>query len=336
MSLFKHEINRNQKGMSLLEVLLALAILSVVAIYLSRMVAFVESGNKVDQTFDRMEKITRHIKVYYLSHETVPSPAETPPDSVPVDDGLFNLPQKYRFDAWGQYFFYDTTDTIVGCKVNGHNAAGVLISLGANQVKDYTVTDSNVYTGGGDDLLVPITVEEEAWQIVMAELDVLEKRVMAYDRIFAGINNNKLFDIYDPSLFVGPPPGCDDLYPNPTNLESYRLVDETGCVKATGSGEDCSFTVTEMDNEGGNDPNCGRASIDECLTKEGLENFLVLYGLGANDSRSESFRYYSDPWGNSYQWGDSTIFSPDNRRYHVFYSMGPDRIINSKDDMTPY
>jgi len=344
MSLSKCVINRDQKGISLLEVLLALAILSVVAIYLSRMVAFVESGNKVDQSFDRMEKISRYIKVYYLSHEIVPSPVENPPDSVPLDDGLFNLPQKYRFDAWGQYFSYFKAPTIVGFKVNGHNAAGVLISLGANQVKDYNNTDNNVYTGGGDDLLVPIVVEQEAWQIVMAELDVLEKRVMAYDRIFAGIDNNpyepgdppdipsKGAWIYVHSPPIEPPPPYELYKEIPENPKSYSLVDEDGCVSATGSGEGCLPTgIDEMSK----DPSCGRAIIGECLMMNGLKDLLVLYGLRSNDLWREGLRYYSDPWGNPYKWGDSATFSPDDRRYCVFYSTGPDGI-NSKDDMTPY
>ena len=48
--------HRHQKGISLLEILLALAIVAAVTIYITKMVNFVESGNKVDQSFTGKNK----------------------------------------------------------------------------------------------------------------------------------------------------------------------------------------------------------------------------------------------------------------------------------------
>jgi hypothetical protein len=49
--------------------------------------------------------------------------------------------------------------------------------------------------------------------------------------------------------------------------------------------------------------------------------------------------YRTDPWGNLYQWGNGNNLDPDNRRYHVFFSMGPDGQVDGDDlddDVTPY
>jgi type II secretory pathway pseudopilin PulG len=342
--------HRHQKGISILEILLALAIVAAITIYLTNMVSFIESGNKVDQSFERMKRIVLQAKTYYLSHETLPAPSVNPADSVPVDNQQLNLSQKHRLDAWGQYFLYfeaTTTGTIVSFTVNGRDAAGVLISLGPNQTQDYDGTVPNVYTGGGDDLLVPITVEEEAWQIVMSELDVLDKRVMAYDRVFAGIDNdagdtnNDGGYIYFPPQAVLPP-GYS--YRNPST-DSFFLVDEDGCVAVDAlpgatrwSG--CIYKGTDPNNpatRANNDPNCGRATIDACPTAlDALNDLLTLYGLTDPGDRT-------DPWGNQYQWGNGLTLATSDRRYHVFYSMGPDGRTNSVeshadslDDITPY
>lgn len=343
---FKMFIHRRQRGISLLEVLLALAIVAAVTIYLTRMIGLVESGNKVEQSLDRMKQIGRQAKTYYLSHETLPDPSTTPAQGVPVDNQQLNLTQKYRFDAWGQYFLYfkaTTLDAIVGFKVNGRDAAGVLISLGPNQTKDYDDSSPDVYIGRGDDLLFPITLEEEAWQIAMDELVALDKRVIAYDQLFAGIDNGG-DHIYERPTAAMPDPSYS--YGGDPPLDSFYLVDEDGCDRAQGGvgwlnsclyrGTNPSSPATRLTN----DPNCGRATLDDCDSTWGgsvvLESLLELYGI-------EDPGYQTDPWGHLYQWGNGSDIMPTDRRYHVFYSMGPDGQTNvdethpdSLDDITPY
>ncbi|RZB36045.1 MAG: hypothetical protein SRB2_02550 [Desulfobacteraceae bacterium Eth-SRB2] len=336
-----------QKGISLIEILLALAILMTIAVYLSRMVRFIDAGDKAEQCLVRMNHIAIQIKNFYRGRQTLPEPATDPSNSVPVQQ--LNLSQKHRLDTWGQYFEYRRSSDadIVGFRVDGRKAAGVLISLGPDQEKDYEgIPEENPeeFTTRGDDRLLPITVEKEAWEIVMAELEVLDKQVMAYDRVFAGIENGG-GDIYvaptanmpDPSYSYGPAPP----------MESFYLVDEDGCVAANShwfGGEGCLPTRTDRTfnpdvyDPDANDPNCGRATIDACASR--LENILVLYGLADDTVAAISSRYYTDPWGHAYEWGNGDPLSSKavlkaDRRYHVFYSRGPDGLFGTDDDITP-
>lgn len=331
---------RYQNGISILEILLALAIVAAVTIYLTRMVGFVESGNKVDDSFDRMTKIVQQTKAYYLSQEALPAPVGSPLDDVPVDLQQLNLSQKHRLDAWGQYFIYIRASTITGFQVNGREAAGILISLGPNQTKDYDDSVIDVYTSGGDDLLVPITVASEAWQIVMTELEMLDKLVMAYDRVFAGIDNDA-GDTTTDGGYIYFPPSTANIGPytvnfsDPSDDRSFFLIDESGCVRADPAGCASGLPITNITN----DPNCGRATIDDCANP--VNAILTRYDLSDPS-------YQTDPWGNPYQWGLGDGVSPSSlsqsdRRYHVFYSMGPDGVThpdesnaNSLDDIVPY
>ena len=53
--------------------------------------------------------------------------------------------------------------------VDGNVCAGVIISLGPNQALDYTSTGApaTVYTTGGDDILVPVDVSQQAVEIAL-------------------------------------------------------------------------------------------------------------------------------------------------------------------------
>lgn len=358
----------NQKGISILEILLALVIVAVIAFYSTRMIHLVDAGNKADQCFDRMTDIAVRIKDFYRSQETLPEPVENSAiaaitetaGEVPVN--RLNLSQKYRLDTWGKYFLYyrpikqdeffgkDITD-IAGCQVDGRFAAGVLISLGPDQKPDYIFDDTTnplKFTTAGDDLLLPINVDIEAMDIVVADLEVLDKRVSAYDRHFAGIDNRNVEARRDRHNYIHTdevPPDPYPPYPDPTEnpdlpdnrrfLDLYYLLDADGCIRAVGgtrarSGVGCLPEPPVNDLE--NDPNCGRATINDCESSDGvltvLNDILAIYGL--------SERNLTDPWGNFYQWGNSTTFGPDDRRYHLFYSMGPDGEVGTDDDISTY
>jgi prepilin-type N-terminal cleavage/methylation domain-containing protein len=342
-------MHRRQEGLSLLEVLLALAILAIVTIYLSRMVQFVDLGNNTDRCFKRLKEVSSQMKGFYRSHQILPEPAVTPPDSIPVGVQQLNLSQKYRLDTWGRYVQYFRATNIIGYRVDCRIAAGVLISLGPNQTQDYTVTEADPpqarqFTTRGDDILVPIMLEEEAWDNVMEELEVLDKWVSAYDRVFAGIDNdydddtNLLAFRFDPEP-PEMPPECPDYFA-PGDLSSYHQVDEDGCSAARGETEFDYLPTAGMTN----DPNCGRATIDE--RRDPLNDILVLNRL--RDIPGEVLvleQYRTDPWGNAYQWGRSPDYPPNDPRYHLFYSMGPDGqsdppcVDNANcliDDITPY
>lgn len=343
MKFSNNKTARSQKGISLIEILLALTILGVIGFYFTEIISLVDQGDKNDRCITRMYEISDQVKNFYKGRQTLPEPLPNPViDSVLATAGevpvqQLNLAQKYRLDPWGQYFLYarpikqdaldrEITD-IIGYKVDGRDAAGVLISLGPNQKVDYEF-DGSEFTTLGDDLLLPVTLENEAFEIALEALDVLNKRVSAYDRHFAGINNNPDKSLLDPERIPEPPeapPECPDIecevddpgIPDP-------LVDEDGCVPAVADEGELCIPIPPV-NFLTNDPNCGRASIDACEdVSVALNRMMNIYGLGSN--------YTIDPWGNYYQWGNSEAIETNDRRYHVFYSMGPDGETDTADE----
>ncbi len=367
MTYSNNKITCSQKGISLIEILLALAILGVIGFYFSGMITLVDQGDRTDRCLARMNEIADQLKEFYRGRQNLPDPSENAAletilanaGEVPVQQ--LNLAQKYRLDTWGQHFLYarpvkqdgrgqEITD-IAGFKVDGRDAAGILISLGPNQKADYDQNDTE-FTTSGDDMLLPITLEKEAFEIAMEALEVLDKRVSAYDRHFAGIDNRDLPNTpidnlktsYEHTAPVPPLPYPP--YPNPIvsdpeapgyhpdredflRSENYLLIDADGCAPASGGTIVRNCLVQPPARNLENDPNCGRASIDSCDTSlDALEDLREIFELGE--------RYLLDPWGNPYQWGNSAIFGNEDRRYHLFFSMGPDGEANTLDDITPY
>ncbi len=335
-------LRRDQKGISLLEILLAIAIVGAMLLYLTRMIRVADTGNKVNEGLERMELIAFHLKAFYRGHLVLPDPAVDPrnpsgeANTVPLGTPPLDLSPKYRLDPWGNSLRYYCAERVAptgktrirGLRVNGREAAGVLISLGPNQIQDYTVNQSATpqeFTSAGDDLLVPIILEEEAWEIALEELEFLNKRVAAYDRLFAGVDN----DGHDYPYVVAPrenPPEPWDPYPSPTEA-SYRLVDEAGCNAqpiATNlrGGLRCLLHPNYFRNMSF-DPNCGRAILDQCQGSDALDDILELYAYEAGAGLNVA-RYRTDPWGNAYQWGFGPLVPYRDRRYHVFFSTGPD------------
>ncbi len=346
--------HRRQEGISLLEILLALAIVATVLIYMTKMVDFVDSGNKADACLDRMQHVVQQLKSYYSGRHNLPDPATTPANAVPVDLQQLNLSQKHRLDPWGQYLHYyrstkadgfssQVITDIAGCQLNSRKVAGVLISSGPDQILESTVDDiddPSVCTLGGDDIILPISLKDEAWDTVMEELVFLDKLVRIYDRVFAGVDNDQ------DNIYEAPPaPPAPWTETRNVNLRYFQLVDEDGCSDAEGGGSAWTGCIYEgLDPSDSttlltNDPNCGRATIDECLTpRDALDDLLNFY-----DFTDPGYR--TDPWGNIYQWGKGGAFDldPSDQRYHLFYSMGPDGLTdaddeheNSLDDVIPY
>jgi hypothetical protein len=218
-----------------------------------------------------------------------------------------NLEQKHRLDAWGQYFHYDrlqdsayTTRTdITGISVDNRLVAGVIISAGPDQEFE-SANKNSPYMTGGDDIVLAISVREQAMAIAMNDLRVLQDRVEALEAMFAGIDNDSDKDI--------------------------EGIDENGCTVVVG----CPQTVTA------NDPNCSTATLDSTTAPSvfcGLavsnpaELIAAFYDLG--DS------ILLDPWLHSYVWGDPATCDPADSCYHRFFSFGPDNAIGGGDDVTP-
>ncbi len=258
-------------GFSLLELLLALGILGIITAFAISISYSSKSIVKSNDTKKKMQQIARAAKEYYRGHKDLPAPAGANNDEVPVATSELNLEQGLRLDGWGRYFHYDRSavdDTpnartnIVGITVNGRDVAGVIVSGGPDQVIDPTNL-SSPYVAAGDDLILAVSLSEQALEIALNDLQVLQSKVQAFDKIFAGIDNN-----------------------------SNETVDESDCDRAMG----CPPSLIT------NDPNCGSATLDNISTFmcgyiiTSATAFIVdFYALNS--------AILLDPWLNEYVWG---------------------------------
>jgi len=214
----KQHTGADQQGFTLLEIALALAILAVLSFYLLDMVELVRQRSRRLNDRQRMEYIAARIRSYYLGMEHLPLPAAA--NRLPTK--TLSLAQGYRYDRQGRFFTYLVADTIAGFEVDGTRAAGVLISLGPDQQQDYIRVSlgdpalASRFTSRGDDLLLPLDVTQEAIEITLHELEVLNRRVEAYDRFFAGIQNNPATSLYGDSSRTDVPPIID-----PDSYDAY-------------------------------------------------------------------------------------------------------------------
>ena len=301
-----NDMNRNHilknAGFSLLELLLALGILGIIAVFA---VSITHSGRnlaKINDTRNRMMAIKRTALDYYQGHRDLPAPAGT--NEVPVATSALNLEQKHRLDAWGRYLHYDralhsvhTSRTdITGITVDGKEVAGVIISGGPDQSIE-AVNTGSPYGSAGDDIVLPISVNEQAVNNAVHDLEVLQSKVQALDKMFAGIDNN-----------------------------SGGGVDENGCVQAIG----CPQTGTS------NDPNCSNATLDAITPSSSFCGITVdtpaeliagFYDLGDT--------ILLDPWLQEYAWGGASTYAISDPRFHKFFSAGPNGSPGDGDDVIP-
>jgi len=292
----------NKKGFSLLELLLAIGILGIIAVFAVSISHSTKNLAKTNDTKNRMREIKRAALDYYQGHRDLPAPAGT--NEVPVATSAFNLEQKYRLDAWGRYFHYDravhsvhtSRTAITGISVDGKAVAGVIISGGPDQAIEPT-NASNPFSTAGDDIVLPVSVNEQAFAIAMNDLEVLQSKVQALDKMFAGVDNN-----------------------------SGGGFDENGCVQAIG----CPQTGTI------NDPSCSAATLDAITPSYSFcsktvntpaELIAGFYELGDT--------ILLDPWLNEYAWGNASTYGKSDPQFHKFFSYGPDSSLGGGDDIVP-
>ena len=289
-----------QNGFSLLELLLALGILGIIAVFAVSITYSTRNLTKINNTKNRMREIKQAALDYYQGHRDLPAP--TGSNEVPVGTAALNLEQMHRLDAWGRYFHYDRAShnvyplrtDITGINVNGKAVAAVIISTGPDQALEATNT-SSPYSTAGDDIVLSVSLTEQAFSIAMNDLQVLQSKVQAFDKMFAGIDNN-----------------------------SSGAVDENNCTAVLG----CPQSVT-------NDPNCGTATLDTISSYAAcgypvtsavafISNF---YALGDT--------ILLDPWLNNYVWGKPPSCGVADSCYHKFFSYGPDGALGGVDDIIP-
>lgn len=285
-------------GFSLLELLLALGILGVIAVFAMSISHSAKNLAKITETRNRMKEIQRAAFDYYRGHRDLPAP--TGSNEVPVGTTALDLEQKHRLDAWGRYFYYDravdsTRTDIIGITVDGKAVAGVIVSTGPDQALEAT-NGSSPYSTAGDDLVLPISLAEHAFTIAMSDLQVLQAKALAFDAIFAGVDNN-----------------------------SSGGVDENNCTAVLG----CPQSAT-------NDPNCGTATLDTISSYSACGYPVTSAVAFVSNFYALGDTILLDPWLNEYAWGDPvSIVDVADPRYHKFFSYGQDRGIGGGDDIVP-
>ena len=264
----------NNYGFSLLELMLALGILGLITVFAVSLTHSTRNLAKTNNTRTRMKEIRRAAENYYSSHRDLP--AYVGSYEVPVAANALNLEQKHRQDDWGRYFHYNTvfrpgTDPprtdITGIEVDGKEVAAVIVSGGPDQEID-PANETSPYSTTGDDIVLAVSLADQAMAIAMNDLEVLQAKAQAFDAIFAGIDNNA----------------------------SGIVDDDNACVAVMG----CPLSPT-------NDPNCGSATLDEITSYSGCEPpvttsaaaFIAdFYALGTS--------ILLDPWLNNYAWSSSS------------------------------
>jgi prepilin-type N-terminal cleavage/methylation domain-containing protein len=295
------KMNRNHKlnntGFSLLELLLAMGILGIIAVFAISISHSSRNLTKAAETKNRMREIKRSALDYYRGQRDLPAP--TGSNEVPVGSSALNLEQKHRLDTWGRYFYYDrsvdaidpTRTDITGITVNGKAVAAVIISPGPDQALEAT-NGSSPYSTAGDDIVLAISLAEQASTIARNDLQVLQSKVQAFDKIFAGIDNN-----------------------------SSSVVDENNCTAVLG----CPQSAT-------NDPNCGTATLDTISSYAACGYPVSSVAAFISSFYALGNTILLDPWLNNYAW---SAFSSADPRYHKFFSAGPNGISGDGDDIIP-
>jgi prepilin-type N-terminal cleavage/methylation domain-containing protein len=260
-------------GFSLLELMLALGILGLITVFAVSLTHSTRNLAKTNNTRIRMKEIKRAAENYYSGHRDLPGPVGS--YEVPVAANALNLEQKHRQDDWGRYFHYNTvfrpgTDSprteITGIEVDGKEVAAVIVSGGPDQEID-PANETSPYSTTGDDIVLAVSLADQAMAIAMNDLEVLQAKAQAFDAIFAGIDNNA----------------------------SGIVDDDNACVAVMG----CPLSPT-------NDPNCGSATLDQITFYSGCEPPAITSAVAfIADFYALGTSILLDPWLNNYAWNSS-------------------------------
>jgi len=212
------KILKKQEGFSLILLIVFFSVIGVIAVTAVNLNLKIQKISQGSKTVNRVNVVRDALVEHYKGHQELPVDAADR-NKIPV--GALGLEQKYRLDAWGQYYYYhriqerkesdslavppeppgELATHIRGLTVDltGQKAAGIIVSAGPNQVFDsfdptsppvkYPDTD-NGYSEKGDDIYVPVNVQAEAINIAYSTLHSLARKVCAY--IYAPGNINHL------------------------------------------------------------------------------------------------------------------------------------------------
>ena len=185
----KTHLRDNQKGFSLITIVLLFTILAVMTVGGITLGLKLQAAGKNSKTVDKMTIIRDALQQYYRGHQET-FPLRTPPlptthvlpadstNRIPVD--ALKLEQHFRYDAWGQFYHYDPGDVadIKDVIVDGMAFGAVIVSSGPDQIRQSG--NSSPYTTLGDDILFPVNLREQAIEITLIEMRVLQKKLWAW------------------------------------------------------------------------------------------------------------------------------------------------------------
>jgi len=194
---------KNCNGFSLIIVVVVFVSTMILVLGGSRMIVKIKQVSNKRVTVQRMETILKSSKQYYSSNQDLflANLEENASSNIQIPGSRFvrygvvpsilSLGQEYRTDKFGKFFEYHIVEQssdengiteIQSVTIDGVPAAGVIISYGANQVRDCTIPDNstNSYVSAGDDILVPINLMEEARKIALKEMNVIRKKLWIF------------------------------------------------------------------------------------------------------------------------------------------------------------
>ncbi len=264
----------DQKGYSLVTIVVLFTLLAVMATGAASLNFKLQAVGKNNRSVDEMFFIRDALQKYYRGHQeefpllVIPIltthilPSDSGGNRIPVQS--LNLEQKFRYDAWGQFYHYDPgSDTdITDISVDGKAVAAVIISSGPDQV--FQSGNSSPYTTQGDDILVPINLREQAIEITLMEMRVLQKKLRAYALrlcstastqstaanwiIPSNPSGNNLFTLYE----------LGDQYKEDAWLEGYIIsnsgIRSSGPDKIGGNSDDLFLSKLDVTCPGGLTP----------------------------------------------------------------------------------
>jgi prepilin-type N-terminal cleavage/methylation domain-containing protein len=262
----------DQRAFTLLEILAALGIVAVIFFFVTQLGHFFRAQSDVSDIRSRMEEIVDTAKAYYLNQgdlPVVPAGGGIPlaPTGFDIDpklrfdswqrpmqyvsytnDGVDGRPGEIQIDPLepgapagspvAMVVIPAGSRTLLrAIDFEGRLVAGLFISSGPDQVFSYTVTPGypEVYVSdpASDDIILPIDLTEEAIQIALPELKVLNDKVSAFDDRYLGVDNDgDNPPRFDEAGCDGIPYGFDVTFINPSPVADCSTV-SFGAIEPT-------------------------------------------------------------------------------------------------------
>lgn len=303
----------NARGFTLVELAAVMMIAMLIAFIIFRLSNSIQGREKLSGTRGRMEMISTKIKQYYRAHEQLPAAAGPNLDQLPVQPDALNMEQKYRLDEWGTFYVYDPGDVNNIQDVDGY--AATITSAGPDQLVDPP--------NDRDNLVINFDLTQEANDIVLNKLKVLQEKVAAYDAMFPSVDNDA--------------DGAID--ENPRDAAAINVGAVSICPPTGNFANDPSEGLSTLDAiEEAGAYGCAAPLVNHIVEFYGLKSDFPGDCGTPGDYRCDPWRDPANPGNptNPFAWGyegRGSITRLD-RRYHRFYSLGPDGIDDTGDEIT--